>query len=182
MQPIDKKSFEILFRTHYKLLCKTSYRIIGDADEAEDIVQQVFCLFWEQRDVLEIRQSALAYLSKWVINHSLNRIRANGNRTKREFFFGEKVYQDRNYTEEFIMLKELNAKVDRVIDELPHVCRLVFILSRYEKLSYKEIGEKLNISVKTVENHMVKALKHIRKHLSIVALIFFYLSTRGNLF
>lgn len=182
MQPIDKKSFETLFRTHYELLCKTSYRIVRDSDEAEDIVQQVFCLFWEQRDVLKIRQSALAYLSKCVINHSLNRIRSNGNRTKREDFFGDMVYQERNYTEEFIVLKELIAKVDRVIDELPQVCRLVFILSRYEKLSYREIAEKLNISVKTVENHITKALKHVRKHLSVLALIFFYLSTRGNLF
>lgn len=173
MQAIDKKSFETMFRSYYAVLCKTSYRIVGDEDEAEDIVQHVFCLLWEQRGLLEIRQSVLAYLSKSVINHSLNRLRTKGNQVKRDDAFGLMTYSERNYTQESVDFKELQKTVDKVVNALPEACRLVFVLNRYEKLSYREIAEKLNISVKTVENHMVKALRHMRKYLSTVAFAIF---------
>ncbi|WP_353139613.1 RNA polymerase sigma-70 factor [Pseudopedobacter sp.] len=182
MQAIDKKSFETIFRSYYTILCNTAYRIVKDRDDAEDIVQHVFCLLWGQRDSLEIRQSVLAYLSRSVINHSLNKVRAKGNQVKREDSFGLMTYSERNYTQDSIDLKELQKTVDKVINILPEACRLVFVLSRYEKLSYREIAEKLNISVKTVENHMVKALRHMRKYLSTVAFAIFYLLNRGNLF
>lgn len=173
MQAIDKKSFETIFRSYYTILCNTAYRIVKDRDDAEDIVQHVFCLLWGQRDSLEIRQSVLAYLSRSVINHSLNKVRAKENQVKREDSFGLMTYSERNYTQESIDLKELQKTVDKVINTLPEACRLVFVLSRYEKLSYREIAGKLNISVKTVENHMVKALRHMRKYLSTVAFAIF---------
>src|SRR5690606_9756395 len=122
----------------------------------EDIVQNVFCSVWNDHKGVLMKQSILAYLSKSVINLSLNHIRAQKSRMRREENFAASVYQERNFTEEIILLKELHIRVNEVIDALPAACRLVFVLSRYERLSYKEIAGKLNISVKTVENHMVK--------------------------
>ena len=69
-------------------------------------------------------------------------------------------------------LKEIGSRIDTAMNALPEACRTVFVLSRYEQLSYKQIAVKLDISVKTVENHMVKALKHLRKWLLFFAVLF----------
>jgi len=174
----DKSILEAIFKTHYSSLCKTAYRILRDKDLAEDIVQDVFCQFWQKNQTIALQDSLLAYLHKSVINQSLNNLRGQKNRNSRETNFGNAFYEEKNYTEELLLLKDLKIKIDRVIDLLPPACRMVFVLSRYENLKYKEIASQLNISVKTVENQMIKALKHLRQHLGIVLftlfIIYFY--------
>lgn len=168
----DTSIFESIFKAHYGSLCQTAFRIVRDADAAEDIVQNVFCLLWQENKIIQIQSSLQGYLSKAVINQSLNYVRGLKNREFRENEFGAAVYNERNFTEDTYALKELKIQVTEVIAALPPMCRLVFVLSRFEGLTYKAIAEELGISVKTVENHMVKALKHIRKHLGAAWLLF----------
>jgi RNA polymerase sigma-70 factor (ECF subfamily) len=169
----DKSSLEALFKTHYQSLCKTAYRILRDKDLAEDIVQDVFCKLWEKNITLGVKDSILPYLHKTVINRSLNSLRGQINRNSRENKFGNTFYEERNFTEDLLFTKDLTIKINQIIDELPPACRMVFVLNRFEHLKYKEISEKLNISVKTVENQMVKALKHIRANLISLCLTIF---------
>lgn len=174
MMQKNKSLLEALFKTHYQSFCKTAFRILRDKDLAEDVVQDAFGKLWENNLFLDLGDAVVPYLHKMVINKSINSIRNQINRGNREEKFGNIVYEERNFTEDLLLTKDLTKKINTVIDQLPPACRMVFVLNRFENLKYKEIAEKLNISVKTVENHMVKALKHIRLHLPSVCVYFIY--------
>lgn len=167
----DISGFESLFQVNYQPLCAAAYRIVQDKDIAEDIVQDVFINVWEKREILDISISVKAYLFKSTINQSLNHIKKVSNINQREARYSSEAGEDVNSTEQIIALKETRQRIDAAINALPDGCRTVFILSRYEHLSYKEIASELGISVKTVENQMVKALKHLRKCLILLFLL-----------
>ena len=168
--------FEALFQVNYQPLCATSFRIIQDKDIAEDIVQDVFFKLWEKREVLTINTSLKAYLFQSTINQSLNYIRKYKNALKRESAYGEDIASHSNFVEMAMAQKDAGSKIDGAVNALPEASRTVFVLNRYEQLSYKQIAAKLDISVKTVENHMVKSLKHLRKWLLFFAILFFVVS------
>mgnify|MGYP003574954400 CR=1 FL=1 len=162
---LDISGFEALFQVNYQALCASSYRIVQDRDIAEDIVQDVFYRLWEKRDSLVITSSLKAYLFQSTINQSLNYIKKYKNALKREDLYGSETMDDINDVEQAMALKEVNQRVEAAVKALPEACRMVFVLSRYDQLSYKEIASKLDISVKTVEGQMSKALKHLRSWL-----------------
>jgi RNA polymerase sigma-70 factor, ECF subfamily len=173
---LDFSAFEDLFQLHYKSLARASCRIVGDEDVAEDIVQDIFCKFWEKKDEIQITTSLKSYLYQSTINHSLNHIKKLKRSDKREEFFVSSHSSEENNAESQMALKEIQELVKTSIDLLPNACRTVFVLSRFQHLSYKEIASNLGISPKTVDNQMVKALKHLRKHLRVyikILLIFF---------
>ncbi|WP_256014041.1 RNA polymerase sigma-70 factor [Desertivirga xinjiangensis] len=174
---LDISGFEALFQVNYQSLCASSFRIVQDKDIAEDIVQDVFYRLWEKRDSLIITSSLKAYLFQSTINQSLNYIKKYKNALKREDLYGSETMEDVNDVEQAMALKEVNQRVEAAVKALPEACRMVFILSRYDQLSYKEIASKLDISVKTVEGQMSKALKHLRSWLltglSLINLFFF---------
>lgn len=175
---LDISGFEALFQVNYQPLCVTAYRIVQDKDVAEDIVQDIFEKLWEKRESLTINSSLKAYLIQSAINQSLNYLKKNKNALSRESFYSSAADENANTTEQAIALKEVSRRADQAIRALPDACRTVFILSRYEQMSYKQIAEKLNISVKTVENQMTKALKHLRRYLlTFVLLIIFFSQT-----
>ena len=162
---LDISGFEALFQVNYKALCYSAYRIVQDKDIAEDIVQDVFYKLWEKKDSLVIHTSLKAYLFQSTIHQSINYNRKYQNTLSRELQFGMQTGIDVNSTEQALDFKEASSRVEAAIRALPEGCRTVFLLSRYEHLSYKEIADTLNISVKTVENQMTKALKHLRNWL-----------------
>lgn len=161
----DEQVFETIFRTYYERLCNYANTILNDMDEAEEMVQGAFLTVWEKHDTLEIHTSVKSYLYRAVHNSCLNRVK----HYKVRKTYGDSV---KNQTEllhddasQDLIGSELDAIVANAIDSLPDQCRLVFKLSRFENLTYAEIAEQLGISVKTVENHMVKALKVLREKL-----------------
>ncbi len=161
----DEQVFETIFRTYYERLCNYANTILNDMDEAEEMVQSAFLTVWEKHDTLEIHTSVKSYLYRAVHNSCLNRVK----HYKVRKTYGDSV---KNQTEllhddasQDLIGSELDAIVANAIDSLPDQCRLVFKLSRFENLTYAEIAEQLGISVKTVENHMVKALKVLREKL-----------------
>jgi RNA polymerase sigma-70 factor (ECF subfamily) len=142
--------------------------MVGDVDVAQDLVQDVFCKFWEKQPQLEIKISLKAYLYKSVFNHSLNYLKKVKRTDEREALFYSSAYTEQNNVESQLDLKETNLLVQRAIDSLPSACRAVFVLSRFEQMSHKEIAVQLDISTKTVENQIGKALKHLRKYLILL--------------
>lgn len=167
--------FETLFKANYSALCLTAVRIVRDKDLAEDVVQEVFLQIWNKRETLQVPSSLKAYLHKAVINHSLNYHAKQKSVLKREEFYHNETASDINTTEQKIFSEETQNRIDQVIDSIPEGCRRVFILRRHENLSYKQIAETLDISVKTVENHITKALRILRANLNIIILLFFFI-------
>jgi RNA polymerase sigma-70 factor (family 1) len=171
----DEASFERMFRTHYARLCAFAATMIDDRDEAEEVVQTMFCRLWEQRNALDITISVQAYLFRSVRNACLNHIKKMKIRDNYKVTNLENLNQNPEYQPDRTTHSELSKKLEKAIAELPEQCRLVFKLSRFEELKYKEIAEQLGISIKTVENQMGKALKVLRfklaDFLTIVVLI-----------
>ncbi len=168
-EPIQIKTradFETLFKSHYSLLCSYANSFLKEVDASEEVVQEVMYRIWTGRESLVIDTSMRSYLFRAVRNGCMNVIKHQGirdnYRTSRE---NERPEFQRSQEDEMIVT-ELEQKIREAIDNLPPERRKVFILSRYDGLTYGQIAEKLGISVKTVENQMGKALKSLREELS----------------
>jgi RNA polymerase sigma-70 factor (ECF subfamily) len=161
----DITAFEMYFRTYYQPLCNYAYTFLQDRAESEEIVQTTFLSVWEKRTSLNIKTSPKSYLYAMVRNACLNVIKHE--KIKQRYVGEELALADQGYesVSQTISSNELETRIQTAIEVLPEQCRLVFKLSRFEELKYSEIAEQLDISVKTVENHMGKALKIMREQL-----------------
>ena len=159
-----KADFEKLFNAHYSNLCSYANNFLKDIDAAEEMVQGVLFILWTNKESIIITSSIQSYLFRAVRNASLNLIK---HINIREEYKIHKEYEIQNEQspEDVMIVSELEQKIREAIDRLPFKRKKIFIMSRYEGLKYKEIADKLNISVSTVENQMVKALKFLREEL-----------------
>lgn len=161
----NNAAFEYLFKNYYLRLCGYAARFMEDREVVRDIIQECFIRIWEKRETLKsisilsllftmVRNSCLDHLKHAAIveQHRIEHLATIAGE--------EKLYHvDFNCDTEYATLyRELEEQIRQVIDHLPNRCKEVFILSRFGGLKNKEIAEKLNISVKTVENHISKAL------------------------
>lgn len=165
--------FEALFHTYYKQLCRFSFRIVHDKDKAEDVVQTCFINFWHKRETIRIQTSFKAYLFRAVYNRSINEYSRSKKIINEEVSVlnetGGSVSDD---PELLLQAQDVQKKIDQAIGAMPDGCRTIFMLSREDQLSYKEIAEMLEISVKTVENQMGKALRIMREHLFVLLIAY----------
>lgn len=159
-----KADFEKLFETHYNNLCAYANNFIKDVDASEEVVQEVLFKLWTNKDSIIITSSVQSYLFRAVRNASLNVLKHVNIREDYKVQ-NELDMQDIQSTEDEMIVSELEVKIREAINQLPIERKKVFLLSRYDGLKYKEIAEKLNISVSTVEGQMVKALKFLRTEL-----------------
>lgn len=174
-QPLDEATLRKLFDLHYNSLCRFATGYLTDADAAEDIVQQVFINLWNHREEIQPDKSINSYLFTAVKNRCLNRIRDH--KKYRSYYLDVELeleipVEDKDTFSE----AELENRLNMALDKLPEKCREVFILCRFEEMKYKEVADKLNISAKTVEAQMSKALKILReefKDLWFVVLMLF---------
>lgn len=166
--------FEQVFKEHFKSLHAYACSILKDEDSAEEVVQNVFYKLWEKKERINTLDSIPAYLYRSVYNESLNMIKHNKVRSEYQAHAGYRTDHSDN-TADQTNLKELEVRLTKAMNELPEQCRTIFQMSRFEELKYREIADKLNLSVKTIENQMGKALKLMRQKLSdylIVLMIF----------
>lgn len=163
----DNKGMELLFKKYYTFLVRFSLQMVTKEDAAEDIVQEVFIKLWDKRDTLEGVNNIKAYLFQATKNSSLNWIKSKKNQNE-SIDSVNFTHSSSNNIEEQLEFEEAQNKINRALALLPEKCKEVFLLSRNEEKSYKEIAELLNISIKTVENHMGKALKVLRSELGII--------------
>ncbi len=162
---IDKALFEELFKLHYSNLCAYANNFLKEIDAAEEVVQEVLYKLWVNREKLEINTSLQSYLFRAVRNSCLNVIKHVNIREDYKIHNERSIELDQGTHEDEVIVSELELKIRETIDQLPLERRKIFIMSRYDGLKYREIADKLNISVKTVENQMGSALKFLRDQL-----------------
>lgn len=158
----ESLAYDTLFKKYYAYLCMIVYRMIQDKSAAEDVVQDVMLELWKKRESIEIKNAVKSYLHRSVRNKTLNRIRDN-----RMKFEGDEqlleVPSGESSPIQMMQGEDLAQTLQKTYEKLPEKCRIVFSLVKYEGLSYKEAAEQLEISVKTVENQISKALKIFRE-------------------
>lgn len=158
----DDRAFEQLFKSHYKALHSYASVMLRDEDTAEEIVQSMFLKFWEKRSLLNIQTSIKAYLYKCVHNDSLNYLKHQTIKTKYQNYAVQSMNDHHEPASSRVELTELELRLHQALKELPEQCRTIFQMSRFEELKYREIADRLGLSVKTIENQMGKALKILR--------------------
>lgn len=165
-QPYDDQAFEQLFKTHFKALHAYANVILKDEDDAEEIVQNMFLKFWEKRDLLNVQTSLKAYLYKCVYHDSLNFLKHQHIKTKYQDFAIHTMNAAHPPASSKVEITELENSIGLALNELPEQCRTIFQMSRFEELKYREIADRLGLSVKTIENQMGKALRILRLELA----------------
>ena len=153
-------TFEKIYKLYYPKMFAFAKNYISANEDVENIVQDVFLVLWEKKDELELSCTLTTYL--FTLRHKLIEEEYNA-QMKEELGF--KLYALESMEYSYHSEKELQEIIQRALDTLPERCREVFIKSRIEGLKYKEISEELGISVNTVENHIVTALKKLRVEL-----------------
>lgn len=169
----SEHAFKRLFDKFYVPLCRYMFLFVKNEQDVEEMALDIFEYIWENRKEFEIKTTFKSYIFQAGRNRCLNFIR-----DKKEIYdINEEVmsltYEDSNRME----VLELNKLIEEAVCQLPDKCKEVFIKSRFSQKSNKEIAEDLNISVKTVEAQITKALKIIRKYIGEVYIIFLYFFT-----
>lgn len=160
----DTTSFNTLFTRYYKKLCYYSVRITNRGELSEEIIQELFIKIWENRESLIIENKVKSYLYRSAFNRSVNALRNNRSAlvNDAEIQHPESYYNADNE----ILYFELEVKLFEIIDSFPEKQRNVFILKRFDNLSYKEIAAELDMSERMVEKYLSKSLTSLRKALS----------------
>jgi RNA polymerase sigma-70 factor (ECF subfamily) len=154
----NKDELAYLFNTEYDNILLVALRILNNNQEAEDVVQDCFIKLWENRGEISIDGSKSSYLKKMVRNRCIDIIRAQ--KESVELNEDTTLLNEEEEPDDDASKIEL---VNKTINNLPEKCRQIFVLSKFEKMTYQEISKKLEISPKTVENQISIALKKIRK-------------------
>ncbi|MEG0950036.1 MAG: RNA polymerase sigma-70 factor [Bacteroidales bacterium] len=177
--------YNALFDKYYANLLFYATRFLSE-DEAEDVVQDVFVELWQRRNQVEIGNQIQSFLYRAVYTRSINVLKhkqvAMAYNSEAEEFYRHKMdfyNPDKNDVIRRLENQELGREVVAAINELPDKCKAVFRLSYLYEMKNKEIAETLNISLRTVEAHMYKALKYLRSRLSHLT-SFFVLFSFGS--
>ena len=141
---------------------------VESIDTAKEIVQDVFMNLYLRRNYLQVTSSLKAYLFTALQNKIYNHYRQQLSRNKHENNAGNNLKVVTDHPQDDYDAKELQELLDEKINELPPQCKKVFLMSRNEQLSHKEIAERLNISPNTVDQHIQKALKILRASVAAV--------------
>jgi RNA polymerase sigma-70 factor (family 1) len=158
----DYSAFEMLFNTMYSPLCQFCLKFVRVREVAEELVSDVFYTIWKNRERIEVT-SHRSYLFAAVRNRGFDYLRKAKRTSLCDLDEASHVAVDVPNSQEMMVESELNEFIRQQINSLPKQCRLIFQLSREQGLKYKEIATMLNISVKTVETQIGRALKHLHQ-------------------
>ena len=180
---IDDRNFEEIYLKYFPRLLRFAQEYVLNKEDAENIIQDVFMTLWERRGDLKIHISLISYLFILIknrCNYQLRRKRhaETGKKQMQEDFTHEqqmKLYSLEALDHTLISDSDLEQIITRAIDSLPPKCREIFVLHKIEGKKYKEIAEKMDISVSTVENQMGIALRKLREQLRDYMPVFLFL-------
>lgn len=158
---LSQTEFKLLFDEHFEKLRNYAYFKCGNIEQAEDIAQESFLKLWEKRGEVK-KATMLSYLYRIAHNTFINQAK----REQLSFNFqNQNTNADIDYASpEYEMeLKEFDVKLQKALAELSEINRITFLMNRIDGLKYKEIAQRLEISVKTVEKRMQNALKQLKE-------------------
>lgn len=158
----DPYAYTEIYERYKGLLYIHAYRVLQDRYSVEDILQDVFLALWNNRDTLSFKTSFSAYLYTAVRNRILDKISHEKVVARYADSIRDFIEIDLTTPNEILREKELSAIIESEVAALPEKMREVFLLSRQKELSYKEIGERLNISDKTVKQQVYNAVKILK--------------------
>lgn len=160
----DQTAFKQFFTLFYADIYRFLFRYLSNSDDAEDLCQETFIKFWQQRHSIDSSSYPRAYLYKiaknLAFNHSTRKpasVSYDNNLTIISMAGNDPQTEYEN--------ADLDEKCRKVINELPERCRMTFILSRYEGFNYSEIADTMDVSLQTVKNQMSKAINYLKKKL-----------------
>lgn len=160
--------FELLYERYYTPLIILARRYLQNSSDCEDCLQTVFMRIWTNHKEFEIKQSLNSYLFTAVKNECLNHISKNKKLINTDFYTDIVNQYDPLTPESILELQQLTDRVKLLISELPERAQEAFKLSRFQHKTYKEIATILDISIKTVESDISKAISYIKIHLPIL--------------
>lgn len=158
--------FELLFRKYYMPLTRFAWRYVGSEAIAEEMTQDLFTILWENRRSREMPGSVKSYLYKSIRNLSLNHIKHQDVRKKYDKQWGENDEYDEIEFYDNAHVQQVRRTIKKAVEELPDRSKMTYKLHRYDGLTYEEIAEVMEVSVKTVESQMTRTLKQLRARLS----------------
>jgi len=163
----DKKRFEVFYKKYYRPLFTVAYRYVGNTEIAEEIVHDVFITIWNKADQLNIQSSMKSYLFRSIVNSSLNHIKKEKTKSEKQSAYEIAVGQELdNVGDETNEAEEKLLKgLEDALELLPDKCKQVMYLSRFGKLKQQDIADQMEISIKTVKNHLTYGFKKLREHL-----------------
>lgn len=159
---------EEAFKTHYRELFSYSMFLVNDIEQAKDIIQEAFLYTFENMAKINKAESLVPYIKRAIHSKSINYLVRNRSLDKhhRAIFLSSDLHASYDSVFSYIELKEIEGILRRVMNELPGKSRKVFELSRFSGLKHDEIARELGISYKTVEVHIYRVLKVLKKELS----------------
>lgn len=159
----DARAFDFLYQKFFSKLYAAAYKRLQNRELTEEVIQDLFISLWERRKKLEINTTIEAYLFSSVKYLVIAQYKKNN--LFEQYSDNPLPSEDSNFTEQMVAFDELNEAYQQALQALPERCREIFLMKR-TGLSQREISERLDISEKTVENQMTKALKILREALS----------------
>lgn len=165
MRSGDAVALKLIYNKYWNRLYLSAYNILKDQQICEDIIQEIFIKLWNKRENIEIKVSLKSYLFASTRYEVYRQVRYG---SVYEGLF-ENVYDRMETPSEYgnIEHRELLSQINSIVDKLSTKCKVVYKLSREEQLSHKQIASQLDISPKTVENHLNKALRQLRISLGL---------------
>ncbi|ATP56256.1 hypothetical protein CPT03_07120 [Pedobacter ginsengisoli] len=163
----NQQQFISLFSRHYKFLCMIAMHYVHDAATAEDIVQDFFIDYWENRRGTLIKVSFEAYSARAVKNKSISVIRSQHTQEKRLNQFGNETYTEIEEDSTGFDKDALQMEVLRLIEQLPAERKKILLMSSRDRLSNQEIADQLGISINTVKSQIYKSYNFIRENVNL---------------
>ncbi|NND08914.1 MAG: RNA polymerase sigma-70 factor [Saprospiraceae bacterium] len=155
----DQMAMKEIFTLYFDDVYRSIFRFVKQREACEDLAQEVFLKLWRKRETIQIKQTLKGYITTMAYHEAMGHLRKSSPVQTAEDLSHHAGGYDGNQD---VAKLELEEKIVQALNGLPPRCKSIFVLSRYEGKSYREIGQIMDISVKTVENQMSKALKTLR--------------------
>jgi RNA polymerase sigma-70 factor (family 1) len=160
----DAKAFEFIYLKYWRKMFSIAYNWVKSEEIAKELVQDLFASIWEKRENISIHKTLSAYINASIRYIVFDYIDAKNVRQKYLKHYKESTLEVDNSTQEKLSFDELTVLLEKGIAALPEKAQSVFTMSKRDHLSAKEIAERLNISVKTVEYHLHNAKNYLKRN------------------
>jgi RNA polymerase sigma-70 factor (ECF subfamily) len=166
----DRNAFTQIYNRYMDLLYLHALKRLKDEDEAEDLIQDLFITIWEKRAELNFGSTLSAYLYRAVKNKVINALAHRHIKTNYLESLQQYIDAGEFNTDEAVRVKELAEQIEKEVGRMPAKMQEIFLLSRNENLSHKEIAEQLGISDKTVKKQVGNAIKILKDNINFTVL------------